>query len=61
MVSKLALTSKVSPLAFGLVPKSEQGQLRIVQSEDDVVDLILCLGKGTCLVKVDLKHIYHHL
>ena len=27
-------------------------------SVDDVVDLILCLGKGTRLVKVDLKHAY---
>ena len=27
-------------------------------SVDDVADLILCLGKGTRLVKVDLKHTY---
>ena len=30
-------------------------------SVDDVVDLILCLGKGTRLVKVDLKHAYRQI
>ena len=30
-------------------------------SVDDVVDLILCLGKGARLVKVDLKHAYRQI
>ena len=30
-------------------------------SVDDVVDLILCLGKGTRLEKVDLKHAYRQI
>ena len=30
-------------------------------SVDDVVDLILCLGKGSHLVKVDLKHAYRQI
>ena len=44
---KDGVSSKLSSLSYSSV--------------DDVVDLILCLGKGTRLVKVDLKHAYHQI